>query len=267
MTDVQNHPAPGADPTRPSAARVWDYLLGGKDNYAIDRAAAEMIMNVAPDVGSTALASRAFLVRAVRFLAQAGIRQFIDLGTGLPTSPNVHEVAREAQPDARVAYVDYDPLVVVHSQALLDGVEGVRSVQGDIRKPEEILDNPKLHEVIDLAKPVAVLFVAVLPFVTDEQDPAAIVARFRERMVLGSHLAIVHASTNSDPEAMAQAERAFANTPNRPVPRSREAILRYFDGFDLVEPGLVRMEHWRPDIQGVPATKLTAEAGVALLSG
>jgi SAM-dependent methyltransferase len=256
-----DRPPVGFDPTRPSPARVWDYFLGGKDNFAVDRQVAEMVFARAPDMRLTAQANRRFLERTVRFLAESGIRQFIDLGTGIPTSPNVHEVARTVYPSARVIYVDFDPLVVVHARALLATAAGVAAIQGDIRWPERILDDAELRTLIDFDEPVGVLFISVLPFVTDEEDPARVVGAFRERMATGSYLVISHASAHSDPTAMAQAEAAFANSSTRIIPRSHTEILRLFDGFELVEPGLVDIERWRSETGG-PPTKLRAEGGV-----
>src|SRR5512135_3427974 len=173
---------PGNDPAQPAAARIYDYLLGGKDNYAVDRAAAERVLAVAPDQRQLARANRAFAIRAVGVLAEAGLRQFIDLGTGFPTSPSVHESARQADPSARVVYVDYDPLVHVHNTALLAQDDHVISVQADIREPEAILDHPDVTRLIDFGQPVGVLCVAVLHLIPDAENPWGIVARFRDRM-------------------------------------------------------------------------------------
>ena len=169
--------SPGNDAARPAAARIYDYLLGGKDNYAVDRDAAERVLAVAPDQRQLARANRAFAIRAVGLLASAGIRQFVDLGTGFPTSPSVHEAARRADPSARVVYVDYDPLVHVHNTALLAQDDQVISVQADVRQPESILDHPEVARLIDFGQPVGVLCVAVLHLVPDAEDPEGIVAR------------------------------------------------------------------------------------------
>jgi len=261
MGEDEDRPPVGVDITRPSPARVWDYFLGGKDNYAVDRAAAEMIISLAPDIRSAARAHRTFLERAVRHLAQAGIRQFIDLGAGIPTSPSTHQIAREVDKAARVVYVDFDPLVVVHGQALLATHDGVSAVRGDIRRPDEILDNPQLNAVIDFAEPVGVLFIAVLPFVTDAEDPYGVVARFRERMAPRSYAVIAHAASDSDPAAMAQATAAFANSPTKILARSRAEITRMFDGFELIEPGVVNIEQWHGE-SDPPRTKLGSYGGV-----
>jgi hypothetical protein len=166
--------SPGSDPAQPAAARIYDYLLGGKDNYAVDRAAADRVLAVAPDQRRLAQANRAFAIRAVRVLGAAGLRQFIDLGTGFPTSPSVHEAARQSDPSARAVYVDYDPIVHVHNTALLASDDRVVSVQADIRQPEVILDHPDVARLIDFREPVGVLCVAVLHLVPDAEDPAGI---------------------------------------------------------------------------------------------
>jgi len=246
MADVRRTPA-DVDPTIPLGARVYDYILGGKDNFAVDREAAEKLLAVAPDSRELAQAQRAFLVRVVRFLAESGIRQFLDLGTGIPTSPNVHEVARAVDPSARVAYVDYDAMVIAHNRALLETTDGVIAIEGDLRQPEEIINGPALRALVDFGKPVGVLLFGVLFNVSEEQDPFGIVARFREEMAPGSYIGICHFATDSDREAMAQLEAIYAGTPWPLTLRSRDQVLRFFDGFELVPPGLVDVQQWRPD--------------------
>jgi len=180
----------GVDVTRPSIARIYDYLLFGKDNFAADRAAAEKLMQSRLDPRRLALANRAFLRRAVRFLAQQGISQFLDLGSGLPTSPSVHEVARDLTPGARVVYVDHDPIVVAHNDALLATRDGVITVRADLRDPEAVLSHPALTRCIDFGLPVAVLLLSVLHFIGPDEDAPGIVARFRERMAPSSYLVV-----------------------------------------------------------------------------
>jgi S-adenosyl methyltransferase len=250
------------DVTTPSHARVYDYMLGGKDNFAVDRAVAERLLAVAPDSRRLARASRAFLVRAVRALAEAGIRQFLDLGTGIPTSPNVHEVARAVHPDTSVVYVDNDPVVLAHNRALQSIGEGVTTISGDIRRPEEILRQPELADLIDFSEPVGVLFVAVFHLVTDAEDPLGIIARFRERMVPGSHIVISQFATDSDPEAMAQIQQSYADGPTQLTFRTREQISGFFQGFEFLEPGVADVGSWRPDLE-IPSTLLKVAGGVA----
>lgn len=249
------------DPAQPSAARIYDYLLGGKDNYAVDRAAADRLLAVVPDQRSLARANRAFAIRAVRMLAAQGIGQFIDLGTGFPSSPSVHEAARQAVPSAPVVYVDHDPVVHAHNTALLAGDDQVASVLADIREPEAILAHPDLTRLIDLRRPVGLLCVAVLHLVPDAQDPAGIVARYREALGPGSCLVLSQFASESAPEAIAALRAVAAGTPVETYFRSREEILRFFAGFELLEPGLASVQDWRPD-SIVAATRLKITGGV-----
>ena len=252
--------SPGNDPGRPAAARIYDYLLGGKDNYAVDRTAAERVLAVAPDQRLLARANRAFAIRAVGALASAGIRQFVDLGTGLPTSPSVHEAARRADPGTRVVYVDYDPLVHVHNTALLSQDDQVVSVRADIRQPEAVLEHPDVTRLIDFGEPVGVLCVAVLHLVPDSEDPGGIVARFRDRLSAGSYLALSQFAGDSDPEAMAELRAVAAGTAVETYFRPRDQILRFFDGFELIPPGLTDVERWRQD--GAAPTRLKIAGAV-----
>ncbi len=250
------HPAPvGIDVNTPNVARIWDYQLGGKDNFAADRAAADAVNKAmreanAPEGHVVARENRAFLQRAVRFLAKdAGLRQFLDIGAGLPTQGNVHEVAHQATSDARVVYVDYDPVVVVHGQALLTGSDKTNFIQGDLRKPDDILNHPELRNLIDLGQPVALLLIAVLHLIPDDGDPVGIVTRLRDALPVGSYLAITHATRQRRPGAAdvlkKEFERLRVTTPI--IPRTRDEIEQFFDGFELVEPGLVFPALWRPD--------------------
>jgi len=238
----------GVDVTRPSIARIYDYLLYGKDNFAVDRAAAEKLMESRLDPRRLSLANRAFLFRAVGFLARRGIAQYLDLGSGLPTSPSVHEVARNTIPSARVVYVDHDPIVVAHNDALLATRDGVITIRGDIRDPDTVLTNKALLTCIDFSQPVAVLLLSVLHFISHEEDAPGIIARFRERMAPGSYLAIsVGTSDGADPDMLAEATHTYAGARMPFTLRSRAQILDLFNGFDLVEPGLVSLPEWRPE--------------------
>lgn len=245
---VDQRPAPaGVDAGVPNGARIYDYMLGGKDNYAADRAAAEAMIAANPGAPRTARANRAFLGRAVRFLAEeVGIRQFLDLGTGLPTQQNVHQVAQAVAPDARVVYVDYDPVVVVHGRALLATADAVDVVDGDLRRPDEILGHPDVGRLISFDQPLAVLLVAILHFISDEEDPAGIVARLRDAMAPGSYLVVSHTASESPDEVMAAAQQGFRSAGAPLTPRTRAEIQRFFAGFELVEPGLVEVAQWRP---------------------
>jgi hypothetical protein len=242
----------GLDPAKPAAARIYDYLLGGKDNYEVDRAAAEKVLAVAPDQRRLARANRAFAIRATRALAEAGVSQFLDLGTGFPTWPSVHEAARQADPAARVVYVDHDPVVYVHNAALLAADDRVAAVQADIRQPAAILGHPEVTRLIDFAAPVGVLCVAVLHLVPDSEQPAGIVARYRDAMSAGSFLVLSQFASESDPAAMAELRGVAAGTPVQTYFRPRAAIQAFFAGFELLAPGLTWVEDWRPDSLAAP---------------
>lgn len=260
-------PAAGADPTVASPARCYDYLLGGKDNVELDRRAVRTLLAVAPDARLTATANRAFVARAVRFMAEQGIRQFIDLGCGFPTSPpEVHEVVRAVEPDARVVYVDLDPVVVAHSNALRAVHPGLATVLGDIRAPRSILDHPDLRAQINSAEPVGIGAFSVLDAVEERHDPYRIVAHLRERMAPGSYLGISHLSARTDPDVVAQA-RVISEQTGFPevVFRSDQEVRRLFDGFDLVEPGLVDITRWRPT-EPYPDTRLRLVGAVGRLT-
>jgi S-adenosyl methyltransferase len=243
----------------PNPARIYDYLLGGKDNYPADRDVAEQVVAIAPVTRDVVRDNRAFLRRVVRFLTQeAGIRQFIDLGSGLPTHGNVHEVAQAIAPDARVVYVDNDAMVVTHSRALLAD-DKTLAIQADLREPDAILGHPEVRGLIDFDQPIALLLVAILHFIPDDQDPLGIVGRFRDALPTGSHLAISH-STRDVPvrpdmsaaemaEMGARVERLYQLTTAALVTRTRAQVERFFDGFDLLDPGLVEIQLWRPDDQ------------------
>ena len=250
MAEKNRAPA-GVDVRKPHAARVYDYALGGKDNYAADRALIDKLSAIIPDTLPAAQENRAFLGRAVHFLAEAGIRQFIDIGTGLPTQGNVHEVAHEVAPDARVVYVDYDPIVLAHSRELLSGTDNAIVIQGDARRPDDILGDPRLRKVIDFEEPVAVLLVGLLHLVADSDDPASIVDRFRAAIRSGGYLVLGHITGDyHSQEAVAQWIEVFGGMKEPMVPRTHEQVGRYFDGMDLVEPGLVKAGEWRPDSPG-----------------
>jgi hypothetical protein len=236
---------------------MYDEALHGKDNFEVDRAANAKLYQVIGEnrVRSTALENRRFLGRAVRYLSRdCGIRQFLDVGSGLPTARNTHQIATEADPESRVVYVDIDPIVAVHGRALLAD-DTTRIITADMRKPETILDNSEIQQFLDFSEPIAVLFVAVFHFVTPAEDPARIVAAFRERQVPGSYVAISHLTTDGMSEREQQGWRdGFAGATVPLALRSEEEIRRIFDGYDLVEPGLVRPCDWHPDENEWPRT-------------
>ncbi|MBF6468968.1 SAM-dependent methyltransferase [Nocardia beijingensis] len=250
----------GVDPNLPNSARVYDYLLGGKDNYEVDRAVAHRMLAIAPDTRTLAWFSRQFLVRAVQSAAEAGVRQFIDLGAGIPTSPNVHEVARKTDPSARVVYVDFDPVVYAHCNALLANSEGVTVLQGDVRRPEEIIDRLRSEGLIDFGEPVAITLVGVLHFVMDDERPAEIVARLREAMAPGSYLAFTHGGDNSNSEFITRSSSDTANSSAQVVYRSPAVVESFFEGFEMLDPGVAPLQQWLGD--DLPDTGLVLLGGV-----
>ena len=247
---TQRSRAPGGiDARTPNVARIYDYLLGGKDNFAADREAARRLIEAIPDVAEIARDNRSFLGRVVRYLAtEGGIRQFLDLGSGLPTQANVHELAQGMAPRARVAYVDNDPLVASHGRALLASGDQVGMALGDLRDPAGLLRHPDVLGLLDLARPAAVLCTSTLHFVADEAEPHKIIAEYRDHLAPGSYLAISHGTREEDPAGeVGQAEGVYrlasAQLHVRPLP----GVLRFFDGFELVEPGLTWIADWRPE--------------------
>jgi S-adenosyl methyltransferase len=246
-------------------ARMYDYWLGGKDNFAVDRLLAERVAVNAPAIGLACRENRAFLGRAARYAAALGLRQFVDIGAGFPTMGNTNEVVHTLAPDARVVYVDNDPVVLAHGRALLAGRDSSRTrmVSGDLRAPERILCDPELLREIDFARPVALMLVAILHFVRDAEDPAGIIAVLREAMAPGSLLIFSHATFDFDLRVLNNA-RVYNDASAPFVPRARAHLERLLVGFDLVEPGLVELPQWRPDgARPIPAehTGLYAAVG------
>ena len=236
----------GIDVSVATIARIYDYFLGGHNNFAADRIAALKLAERSPEVPLAARANRAFLQRAVRYLAgEAGIRQFLDLGTGLPTTGNVHQVAHSIAPEARVVYVDKDPMVLAHSRALKTG-DRTAVIQADLRDTGTILSHPDTQRLIDFTQPLAVLFVAVLHYVPDP-DAEQAVARFISVTAPGSYLAISHVIKEADPTATETITTGMAKTASPTTLRTRQEVLRFFDGTDLLEPGLAPLHRWRPD--------------------
>lgn len=254
-------------PEVPHPARMYDYFLGGKDNFPADREAAERVMAISPMVRASALANRAFLQRSVRHLAHLGIKQFLDIGTGIPTAGNTHEVAQQVHPDARVAYLDNDPIVLVHSRALLAGAShgSATVVQADLRDPEAILDDPQVRKVLDLGQPVALLLFAILHFIDEADDPYALVRRLVDALPSGSCLALSHGTADFVSAAdAAKGPAVYRNATAQLTMRSREQVLRFFEGLELEEPGLVTAPLWRPDRPELETDAVTGIwAGVA----
>ena len=239
---------PGVDTKRANPARVYDYLLGGTHNFLADQDAGRAILAVEPNTRPGARANRAFLGRAVRFMAAEGIRQFLDIGSGIPTEGNVHEIAQQAVLGARVAYVDNDPVAVAHALAMLDGKVDAGIAEADLREPRQILADHEVRRHIDLARPAGLLLSMVLHFISDDEDPWRVVATLRDALAPGSYLVLAHLTNESRPAVAQAAETVYNRSVSTDIHmRSRADILRFFDGFDLVEPGLVYMTQWRPD--------------------
>jgi hypothetical protein len=236
----------GIDLDRPNAARMYDYALGGSHNFAVDREMVERVEAMMPGSSLIAHANRAFLRRAVRYCLDAGVRQFLDIGSGIPTVGSVHEVAHAIAPDSRVVYVDVDAVAVAHGQAILRDDPMATALAGDVRRPAEILADPRLTKLLDFTEPVAVLLIAVLHFVPDADHPAGIVRKLRERLVPGSYLVISHATPEERPDDADTVRQLYRGTSSPLSMRSRPEIEALFAGFDLVEPGLTWVTSWRP---------------------
>jgi SAM-dependent methyltransferase len=248
MSDVGSRVPDGAkvDPDTPSVARMYDYFLGGKDNFASDRQAAEEVTKVLPTVAGVARSNREFLRRAVRYVAGRGVDQFLDLGAGLPTQGNVHEIAQSVDPGARVVYVDSDPVVISHGRALLARDENTAVTQADMRDIGQVLGDPMVRKLIDFERPVCVLFVAVLHFLADEEDPAGLVREYREALSPGSHLIVSHAAVEEQRNIQVGDAYRSASASAPFVARTREQVTALLDGVEIVEPGVVRLHEWRP---------------------
>jgi hypothetical protein len=254
-----NGPAADLDTTVPHIARVYDYWLGGKDNFAVDREAAEQVIAAYPGILRDVRAQRAFLANAVRYLAEtAGIRQFLDIGTGIPTANNTHEVAQEAEPTCRVVYVDNDPMVLTHARALLVGTTAPTAyVDADLRDTDVVLT--EAAELLDFSKPVAVMLISVLHLIPDEDDPHAIVARLMDAVPSGSWLALSHPARDVNTPQVTEAAARFNQLARVPATlRTQAEISRFFDGLELVEPGLVQVHRWRRPGLAAAGQKLQA---------
>ena len=241
--------APAAAPLDvPSVARMYDYYLGGAHNFAADRAAAEAAIAVYPDLPLVMQTNRAFLRRAVHFLIERGIDQFLDLGSGIPTVGNVHEVAQQANPTARVVYVDVDPVAVAHADLILRGNPRAAAIEADIREMERIFSHPTTRRLLDLDRPLAILLCYILHFLPDDAEAERTVASLRAALPSGSYLVISHGTAEfAAPAVYRQGQRVYARTSHPLHLRPREQVARYFDGLDMVPPGLVLVPLWRPE--------------------
>jgi hypothetical protein len=254
------------DPNRPSPARVYDAYLGGTHNFAVDRSVAARIMEFLPEVGTIARDNRAFLRRVVRYAVAHGVRQFVDLGSGIPTEGNVHEVALAADPQARVAYVDVDPAAVLYGRDLLGDDPRTVVVHADLRDPAAVLGDPGLRAVLDLSRPTAVLMFAVLHFLPDGDVLDAALRGYREAVAPGSLLALSHASGGSDPELVARVADLYNRSGTPFVPRDEEQFSALFEGWELIEPGVVRGPGWHPD-PAEPEEPISGPAASFMLTG
>lgn len=244
----------GVDPYKPNSARVYNYLLGGKDNYEADQVFAQRILQVAPDSRALAKMSRRFLLQGVRTAAESGVRQFIDIGAGIPTSPSVHEVAQQVDASARVVSIDFDPVVFAHCTALQSGASGLTPMLADVRRPDDIIDRLRDAGLVDFAQPVAILIVGVLHFVLDYEHPAQIIARFRDVMAPGSYLVFTHGSDESDQNFIKQATSDTEGSSAQMALRAESEIARYTDGFECFDPGLAPIQNWLDN--SAPATRV-----------
>jgi hypothetical protein len=250
------------DVSKPNPARVYDYLLGGANNFEVDRGLAKRLIEMIPDVAFVVIENRSFLRRAVAYLAQSGVDQFLDLGSGIPTVGNTHEVAQKINPACRVLYVDQEAVAVAHSELLLEESPQADILRGDVRRPEEILADPKTHAILDFSRPVAILMFAVVHFMDASDKPAEVIKAYRDATVPGSYLALSHATADGRPELIdAVAEYSTKATMEGNL-RTREEVVGFFDGYDLVEPGVVFTPEWRGELNVCEPWRAAVYAGV-----
>lgn len=247
MTESMTWIPDGVDQALPSSARIYDYLLGGGHNFAADRAIAERFAIALPGSRDIARLNRAFLRRAVLFMISAGIDQFLDIGSGIPTVGNVHEIAQKANPAARVVYVDNEPVAICHSKLLLERNATAAAIQADLTDPAGVLGHPDTRRLLDFGRPVGLLMVGVFHFVPESADPSGLLARYRNVLASGSYLALSHFSADTRPAEMAAMVEVMKNTKDPIHPRSRSRFTELFSGYELLEPGVVSTALWRPD--------------------
>ena len=265
----EDHPSVDLRMDVPHSARVYDYLIGGKTNFEADRVAARASVEAWPALPISMRTTRVFMQRMVRRLAEEyGVRQFLDIGTGIPTSPNVHEVAQAVAPEARVAYVDNDPIVLTHARALMSSTPEGRTcyIDADFRDPDSIIENPRLRDVLDFTKPVALSLIAIVHFVLDEDDPQGIVRRFMDALAPGSFLALTVFTGDTDPVGVGGVSREY-NARGIPLQvRDKAETEAFFKGYELLDPGVTLVHHWRPDPDAAPIRDqdIAMYAGVAV---
>jgi hypothetical protein len=250
-TDGREWPPAEFDTGVPHSARMYDYWLGGKDNFASDRQMAEIFLQQIPSMREMARENRSFVTRATGYLASQGIRQFLDIGTGIPTSPNLHETAQQIDPTAHVVYVDNDPVVLAHARALLVGLDpdSVGYVDADLRDPAGLLSSPELGEVLDVEQPIALMLIAILMLIGPADDPYGRVAILRDALPSGSFLALTHPTADFDPEAMGTVTAAATGGGMTFVPRTQDEVAAFFGDWEILPPGIVPVRAWRPDVE------------------
>jgi hypothetical protein len=257
---------PDVDTSVPNPARVYDYWLDGDHNFQADRELGEKILKIMPGVRDASRLNRAFLRRAAGFVVDSGVRQFLDIGSGIPTVGNLHEIVQRADPECRVVYVDREPVAVAHSRMLLEGNDRCAVIQADLRDVDDILDTPETARLLDFGQPVGLFMLLLLHFVPDAWNPEAILARYRDRLAPGSFLAVSHVAADTAATRLPEAVEAYKSTQNQPFPRTYDEVIRFFDGYELVEPGLVGCAMWRPqgvgDMSDDPTVNSLPYAGV-----
>ena len=258
MTEAERNLTPPIDTSKPHPARMYDYYLGGKDNYPVDSEAAQRVISLFPEIGIGARINRNFMNRACRLLAERGVRQFLDIGTGIPTEPNLHQVVQAVAPDARVVYVDNDPIVLRHAEALLRSTpEGVtKYVEADAREPGKILDEAR--KILDFGRPIALSMVALLHFLSDEYRPYDLVRDLVDALPSGSHLVLSHVTGDYDPEVWEKIVAIYRDSGVPAQVRSRAEFTRFFDGLELIEPGVQLPTDWHPHPDQDPETQVRA---------
>ncbi|MGW4769119.1 SAM-dependent methyltransferase [Nocardia sp. NPDC004278] len=259
VSDVKRVPA-GVDPSKPNSARVYNYLLGGKDNYEVDQMLAHRMLQIAPDTKTLAWLVRKFMLQGAQLAAEAGVRQFIDIGAGIPASPSLHEAVQAIDASSKVVAVDYDAVVFAHNNALLAQLPGVTPMLADMRRPDDIIKRVQSEAQIDFSQPVAIVLVGVLHYIMDDENPAEIIARFHETLAPGSYFIFTHGSDESDPDFIAQSTAQAAGSTAQVHYRSRAEVSKYFDGFEMLGPGLAPVQEW---LDGdTPKTGLVLIGGV-----
>ncbi|HEY4019630.1 MAG TPA: SAM-dependent methyltransferase [Pseudonocardiaceae bacterium] len=254
------------DVSKPNPARVYNYLLGGANNFDVDRVLAKRLIEIVPDAAFVVIENRSFLRRAVRFLAESGIDQFLDLGSGIPTVGNTHQVVQEINPDCRVVYVDHEAVAVAHSEMMLADEPNADIVRADVRKPAEVLGDRKTRALLDFSRPVAVLMFAVIHFMPRADNPAEMVKAYRDATVPGSYLALSHGTADGRPELDELAVEYSSQATADAVMRTRAEVQEFFDGYELVEPGLVFSAEWRGELDVCDPWRSAVYAGVGKLA-